>query len=173
MANAFATTRIARKKSTPDFPLHIFRRCYMHLLTCLDAAIAAERELEFAANDQIGGMFDDSISGYLRDAENKWDHVTDSLSALTASANSVPDIYDLRTLAFAMKSVLASETGADFAAELKAARHLIASTCVSPNASVVTKDFYQLLRATAGRLDDLESIGLYRRDVPEFHVDLH
>lgn len=172
MANALATTR-ACTKSIPDFPLHIFRRCYMHLLTSLDAATAAERELEFAADGQIGGMFDDSISGYLRDAENKWDHVTDSLAALTAAAESVPDIYELRTLAFALKNVMASETGAEFATELKAARHLIAGTCVNPNASIVSKDFYQLLRATAGRLDDLESIDLYRRDASEFHIDLH
>lgn len=166
MANAFATTPDPISKYTPDYALHIFRRCYMHLLFSLDAAIAAERELEFASNDDMDSIFDPSMSTYLRDAERKWDDVTDSVSALISAATSTSEPFALREMAFALKSILSSESGPEFRVEIKTARAMIAQSCVTSDASIIAKDFFQVLRATAHRLDGLESLSLYHRDVP-------
>ncbi|MEY8880334.1 hypothetical protein [Donghicola sp. XS_ASV15] len=173
MANAVATTRTARTKSVPDYTAHILRRCFVQLLERIDTAVAAERELTWAADGQPGGMCDPAVATHLRDAENAWDAVTDCLAATTAAATSAPETCVLRAMTFCLRAVMSSESASEFDREISAARRLIAETCVLPNASVADRDFYQVLQAVAARLDALDNLDLYRAGASEAGFDLN
>ncbi|WP_299923806.1 hypothetical protein [uncultured Pelagimonas sp.] len=161
MANAVATTSSSQVKSNHRYELHVLRRAYIAFLEKIDKAVFAERELEFATSGQPGGIFDPSLSGYLRNAEAAWDAVNDSLSAIIIAASSVPEGYPLASIVFAWREILTSENQEDFLHGIGQAHHQITKTILTNGMSVVMKDAHQVLRATAGRLDELSKLNIF------------
>ena len=160
MANAAHITRSTREKSF-HYELHVLRRAYVQLLQRIDDAVVAQRDLEFASHGQPRGVMDPSVSAFLRACEAAWDDVTDSMSATMAAVTCVDDTYPLVGMAYAIREILAAECGAEFHNRIADARRQIATICVRPEMSIVMKDCFQVLRATADRLTALDSLHIY------------